>query len=300
MLKPFRLGASGSCFIFTMPEELLLAAYRVSLQDVTKKFDDRQNRLMVEFMRSMMRTVNKMDIDAMECYHSTAWDRDLIADTILENANVEFWSVHAPYGRYINPSSPEEKAREGAVEGYSDAVKAAIRVGAKVVVAHPGINIEYDVPRQDRLNMTIDPLRRVADFAGEHGISLAVEPLPKNEIGSKLDEVLEIIEKIDRPNVGINFDVNHLFPPEEIPALIRKAGSLIRSVHISDQDGVERHWLPFRGTLNWREVLKAFADTGYRGPLMYETHIHDVKTCDEVGKPIVENYRKLIKLAPEF
>ncbi len=100
----------------------------------------------------------------------------------------------------------------------------------------------------------------MADIAGEKGMDIGVEPLPKDEIGSSLDEVFAVIERIDRPNVGINFDVNHLYPPEEIPSLIRRAGPLMMSVHISDQDGQERHWLPFEGTLDWREVIAALVD----------------------------------------
>ena len=145
--------------------------------------------------------------------------------------------------------------------------------------------------------ISAETLKKVADMAGESGLKIAVEPLPKDEAGNSLDEVLWIIEKINRPNVGINFDVNHLFPPENIPSLIRKAGELIRSMHISDQDGQERHWLPFEGTLDWQEIIKALTEIGYSGPLIYETHIQNVQTCDEVGRKVVDNYRRLISLA---
>jgi sugar phosphate isomerase/epimerase len=175
-------------------------------------------------------------------------------------------------------------------------VNVAKRLGAKVVVAHPGSNTDYGVPKQTRLEIAADNIRKVAGKAAESGIKIAVEPLPKQEPGNTLDEVLWIIERIDRDNVGINFDVNHLFPPEAIPSLIRKAGNKIFSVHISDQDGNERHWLPFMGALDWKEVLSALKETGYQGPLIYETHIRDVKTCEEVGRAVVENYKCLSKL----
>ncbi len=98
--------------------------------------------------------------------------------------------------------------------------------------------------------------------------------------------------------MGVNFDVNHLFPPEAIPGMIRKAGSRILNVHVSDQDGIERHWLPFAGTMDWAEVLKALTDAGYTGPLIYETHIRDASNCMEAGRIIVDNYHRLIELAP--
>jgi len=281
-----------------MPQELLAGAYRASVAGTLVKFDDHLNDLMVEFMRDMMHALNTLDIAAFECYHSLAWDRDRILDVALENPNVEFWSAHAPYGLHCDPSSPVEAAREGAVAGFIDTVEVAARLGARIVITHPGIDYECDLPRETRIRWVVDVLRRAADTAGERGISLAVEPLPKREIGSTLDELLDVVDTVNRPNVGVNFDVNHLYPPEAIPGMIRKVGSRLLSVHVSDQDGIERHWLPFQGTMDWAEVLRALTDIGYTGPLIYEAHIHDVSNCEEAGRIIVNNYQRLIRLAP--
>jgi sugar phosphate isomerase/epimerase len=299
LYKPFRLGVSGSCFVYAMSEELRQAAHWNAVANHPVRLDDRQNRMMADFMRDLMSTLNTMDIDAMECYHSTTWDKDQILDVLLDQPQVEFWSVHAPFGRYLDPASPEREAREAAIAAYKDAVDVASRIGARVVVAHPGSNAQYDMPKLERLKLSVDSIADVAELAGRLGISVAVEPLPKQEPGNSLDEVLWIIDKIALPNVGVNFDVNHLFPPEDIPGLIRKAGDRILSVHVSDQDGQERLWLPFMGTLDWAEVLTALVDTGYRGPLMYETHVQEVSSCQEVGRRIVENYRRLALLLPD-
>lgn len=298
MERPLRLGVSGSCFIWVMPRELLAGAYQASVDGTLVKFDERLNEMMVEFMRELMHALNTLDIDAFECYHSLAWDRDRVLEVALESPNVEFWSAHAPYGLYCDPSSPIERAREGALAGALDTIEVARRLGANVVVVHPGISVEYDAPRTTRIGWVADVLRQAADAAAEHRLRVAVEPMPRDEIGNTLDEVLDIIDLIDRPNVGVNFDVNHLFPPEAIPGMIRRAGSRILNVHISDQDGTERHWLPFMGTMDWAEVLKALIEVGYSGPLVYETHIHDARTCLDAGKIIVDNYRRLIQFAP--
>lgn len=281
-----------------MPKDLLKSAYSASAEGVVRKFDDQLNAKTVAFMRELMHAVNTLDIEAFECYHSMAWDRDKILEVLLEDPHVEFWSVHAPYGAHCDPSSPLEDSRAGALAALFDAIEVVASLKAKVVVAHPSANVDFDFPRDTRVGFAVDIFKEAADRAGEHGIGIAIEPLPKNEIGNSLDEVLRIVEKVDRPNVGVNFDVNHLFPPEAIPSLIRRAGSKILSVHISDQDGVERHWLPFEGKMDWREVLKALTDVGYTGPLIYETHIRDARDCDEAGRIMVDNYSRLIQLAP--
>jgi sugar phosphate isomerase/epimerase len=282
-----------------MPEDILNAAYANSIGNRPVKLDEHQNQVMAGFMRDLMRVVNDSpEIDSLECYHSASWDNDLILSVVQDRPRVEFWSVHAPYGRFIDPSSPDEERRHGALTAYSDAICMASKLGAKVVVAHPGANVEYAATKRERLKLAAEAFKEIADQAGGSGITVAIEPLPKQEPGNCLDEVLWLIERIDRPNVGINFDVNHLFPPESVPDLIRTAGALIKSVHISDQDGVERHWLPFSGSLEWSEVLSALVETGYRGPLIYETHVAEARTCKDVGRIVVENYRRLIALAP--
>lgn len=303
LLHPLRLGISGSSFIFVMPQELRVAAYVTPVKGTPAKFDERLNAMMLEFTSEMMRAVNAVaECDtgcALECYYSSSWDTEAVLRAVFESEpKVEFWSVHGPYGLNFDISSPSDAVRENAVKAYFEAIDIAAKLGAKIVVAHSGANEPYDLPKAQRLDLSVDPFRRVADFAGERGIQIAMEPLPKSEVGCKLEDVLEIIDKAGRPNIGVNFDVNHQFPAEAIPGMIRQAGSKILSMHISDQDGVERHWLPFKGTLDWQEILKVLVEIGYSGPLIYETHIHDVETCDEAAEMIVENYRRLIKLAP--
>jgi len=285
-----------------MADELRIAAYVTPVRGVPAKLGERLNRTMLQFTREMMRTVNRVAEGdtgcALECYYSSSWDSEAVLDIVLEDPKVEFWSVHGPYGLHFDLSSPSESVRENGVAAYLDVIRIAARLGARTVVAHPGANEDYDLPKAERLGLSIEPFRRIVDFAAGNSIRIAIEPLPKKEVGSRLEEVLEIVERIDRPNVGVNFDVNHVYPPEAMPDMIRQAGARILSVHVSDQDGIERHWLPFKGTLDWEKILAALMEVGYSGPLVYETHIHDVETCDQVGEAIVKNYRRLIELAP--
>lgn len=288
-----KLGISGSSFARIMPRELLQAAYLDGREGRIRKFDDRQNRMMADFMRELMAAVNDSCIQSMECYHSLAWDNDQIIQVLLDNPRVEFWSVHAPYGRYANPSSPVEEERRGALDAMLDAIDVAGKLGASVVVVHPGVDILYDCPRERMLMYSAETIREAAAVAAARGIVLGVEPLPKREIGNSLDEVLELVSIIDQPNVGITFDTNHVFPPHKVPELLRMAGNRVVNVHASDQDGSERHWLPFEGQLDWQAVIQALSEIGYSGPLIYETHLKGVSSCREVVEKVVENYNRM-------
>lgn len=298
MNKAMRHALSTSAFIYVMSKELVEKVFVTPGKTVSITCDDRINSLMEDFLKELVQAINTYPIEAVECYFSMALDRHRMTDALLPITK-EFWSVHGPYGKYYDTSSPEPESRAGAIRGCSEAILLAESLGAKVVVIHPGHSTVYDVPRQLRIDCSIDSIKQIADFAGEHGTRLAVEPLPNDEIGCRIDEVIDIIDKVNRPNVGVNFDTNHLFPASAIPSLIRKVKGLITSVHISDQDDIERHWLPFQGKLDWKEVLQAFSDAGYNGPLVYETHIRDAKDPNEVASIVSANYKELSKLIPE-
>lgn len=279
-----------------MPKEVVVAMSSFVKTGAPCRLDEHLNRMMVDFTRDMMNAINSSEIGTMECYHSTIWNIDQVMEPILDHPNVEFWSVHAPYGRQYDPSSPNPDIREAAVRAYCEAVDIAKRLGAKVVVAHPGAQAEYDTPRHERLKLIPDTMTRIADYAAEFDIRIAIEPLPNQEPGNSVEEVLWVLDQMNRPNAGVNFDVNHLFPAVAIPDLIRKAGNRILSTHISDQDDTERHWLPFEGKLDWGAVIEALAQSGYDGPLIYETHVKNAGSCDEIAAIIVDNYHKLLKL----
>lgn len=50
-------------------------------------------------------------------------------------------------------------------------------------------------------------------------------------------------------------------------------GSRLKATHIQDNDGVsDQHILPYQGTINWNEVVRALKSIGYEGDFTYETH----------------------------
>lgn len=208
--KRFRLGVSTSAFLYAMPRELAQLSVVAAQRGRASMFDARQNGMMQSFMRELMAAINSSSIASMECYHSLSWEKEPVIEILLDNPRVELWSVHAPYGRWFNPSSPEQESRNGALAACMDAVYVATCIGARVLVVHPGADIPYDEPRDVRLKYAVEVLRQVADAASERNIKVAVEPMPLSEIGNTLEEIFAVIEGINRPNVGINLSLIHI------------------------------------------------------------------------------------------
>lgn len=298
MNTPLRLAMSTSALIYTMDRSMLEAAFGLQSKGPVQPVSREINNMMCDFLLDVAASVNKYPVDALELYFSPTLDRVQLAEAIRPILQKEVWSVHGPYGKYLDTSSPDPIAKECTVKGYREAILFAKDLDAKVVVVHPGHKTWHDVSRDIRMNCSIEAIRKIADIAGEHNITLAVEPMPNDEIGCSMDEVLHIVEQVNSPVVGINFDTNHLYPATSIPSYIRMADGLIKSIHISDQEDAERHWLPFMGNLDWQAVLDALVLGGYSGPLVYETHIRDAVNTEDAVDAVCRNYEKLALLIP--
>lgn len=290
---PLRLGVSGSSFWRLIPAGLLEAASR------GKKFDDEQNLLMCEYMAEMMAAVRNSRIKSMECYHMLAWDSERVWQTMKEALGgyqgVEFWSVHAPYGPLYDPSSSDPEIRRAAVDACAQTLRMIDMVGAGVMIVHPGANVDEQVSRKERLGLSAETLSEIAEMADAKGVRVAVEPLPKQEVGNTMAELMAILRAAEHPNLGICLDTNHLFPSSQLPAAIRSVGDKLISVHVSDHDGSgERHWMPYMGIIDWKAIVNALKEIHYSGPLIYETHGFDPPGRHrEIVEMIEDNYERL-------
>lgn len=112
-------------------------------------------------------------------------------------------------------------------------------------------------------------LRRFSIEAGERGLEFGVEVIT----GALLDyrELSEIREKYSLSNFGLNLDTGHanLIMHEEItliPSLLPVYGT-----HIKDNDGKKSDELkPGDGNIDWKALISALEDNGYRGSYDFE------------------------------
>ena len=295
MSKTIHLGLSTSAFRTVMGIDLFLRAHPSSVSQCPVAVNEADEAALERFARDVAAAMNEQPvIEYSELYHSLCWDNDKIIRICSEEAKYKFWSVHAVYGNYGDPSSPIKEIRDLALKGYKAAADTARALGAKIIVIHPGAEAEYDMPRKERSNLAVSTIGKAAEYAATYDLMIGIEPLPPElDIGSSLEETARIVDLIGGGPVGINFDVNHLFPAKDIPNLIREAGSMIKSFHLSDQDDSERHWMPGKGKLDWKAIFDAMGDIGYDNPVIYESHDPDCPTYSENTKAVADNFVSL-------
>ncbi len=193
-------------------------------------------------------------------------------------------------------SHGDKARRAAAVENWKKAVDIGAELGAPIinmVASHPfamrdGAEIprittkplvqKYatrDVPRGvdwDRnYKDYVDTLRGCADLCGKAGVRISVEPHPGRYIANH-DGALRLLEHVDHPALGINFDPSHTFPAGDFPNIsVYRLGTRIIHIHCSDNDGVTNvHWRPGMGKIDWRAMFQALKDVGYDGTVSIE------------------------------
>ena len=192
-------------------------------------------------------------------------------EEIISNArrhNVEVWSIHIPYGDDWDPSNMNLETRNETIRKVRKVLLMANRWGVHTAVFHPSYEPILAEEREKRLKICQQTLGMIVQGTEELDVSLAIECLPRTCLGNCADEIEYLLE--GSKNLTVCCDVNHLFK-ESPEQFIRQIGSRIRTIHISDHDGLdERHWMPGDGVLQWKETLDTLLEIDYRGAFMYE------------------------------
>jgi hydroxypyruvate isomerase len=110
-------------------------------------------------------------------------------------------------------------------------------------------------------------LQWVADEAAAFGARIMIEPLNNRDMPgyvlSTLAQAAEVLGEVNRPNVGLQFDLYHSqIMGGDLTHRLRQFAPLIRHVQIA---GAPLRNEPDRGEVNLRQVMRVLAETGYDG-----------------------------------
>lgn len=150
------------------------------------------------------------------------------------------------------------------------AIAAAIKCPYVVVV--PGKLPPELTSSSDVIEESVRVLRELASIAERHGIALAFEFLGQKDCSvQKLDLADEIVEKVNRRNIGLVIDAFHFYAGgSTIEMIDRLDPKRLFIFHIDDAEKMPREQLtdahrllPGLGILPLKEIIRAFRRIGY-------------------------------------
>ena len=129
------------------------------------------------------------------------------------------------------------------------------------------------------LDDTVGLLAAAADYGAARNIDVWIEVHPFT-LGTRLEFLVELCDRIGRSNFGIVYDACHFAVglPDGYIEAIDRLGDRIKMVHFSDSDqrSSELHFPPGRGCLDLEGILEALRRIDFAGPWMLDLYLYPV------------------------
>ncbi len=173
-----------------------------------------------------------------------------------------------------------DAATVAATQDYLRAcIDAAAAVGARAVAGplYTPVGKTWRMDAAERtatIDRLIAGLRPLADYAGERGVTLALEPLNRFETSfvNTAEQAVEIVDRVDSPALGILLDTFHMnIEEKDQAAAIRRVGDRLAHFHACGCD----RGTPGADQIAWPAIAAALAETGYDGAVVIESFTPD-------------------------
>lgn len=187
--------------------------------------------------------------------------------TLLEENNLEPYSINSIEHITFRSHDDYEKIK-AECEEFS---RIAREIGCPYVVVVPG-KLPENAAREEILNESVRVLNELGDIAEKHHVGLAFEFLGQTDCSVQtLDFCREIVEKVNRKNIGLVIDTFHFYAGnssfEAIETLDPKKLFIF---HINDAENLPKEKLtdahrlyPGLGILPIKEIKERFDKIGY-------------------------------------
>ena len=169
-----------------------------------------------------------------------------------------------------------------AVERIKRSIEFSALLGAENVVVHPIQDDKFATRADYIFEKNMNFFGKFVPVAEEYGINIAIENMvmvgadgihKRDGVCADPAEFKKYIDSLGSKNVTGCLDFGHTaLAGREPQDMLRAMGSkYITSTHIHDNDFIaDSHQLPCTLKMNWDEICKAMAETGYNGDFTLE------------------------------
>jgi L-ribulose-5-phosphate 3-epimerase len=192
-------------------------------------------------------------------------------------------------------NSPDPSVREQGCGAIAKALTFAQHLDCGALLLVPGrvgVGPKFEVGYETTWQRFSTELKKLAPLAESAHVLLTMENVSNRFLVSPL-EMRAFIDQFDSPWVQAHFDTGNVmyfgYPQDWILTL----GKRIRRVHVKDrkvtpQAEAARPSRLLEGDVNWKEVMRALVEVGYRGPVSpeIERDPSDPSQLDSVSKAL--------------
>jgi sugar phosphate isomerase/epimerase len=177
-------------------------------------------------------------------------------------------------------------------------------IGAKYVNMGPGIEVERNFKTNGAWTETAEIFSELADYAASRKVLVAIEPEPMIPLSSTrpllstYKEVKRMLNELASDNIGVILDIAHVHVAKEnFSEVVNDLSGNIVVVHVSDiVDDRHYHFIPGKGDINFKAVLKVLHKSGFEDFLSVEVYPY----FNEPKRAALESIRFLTNLLYEI
>lgn len=145
------------------------------------------------------------------------------------------------------------------LECYLECIKDCAEFEIPTMVVH--LPEEEYIPNK----LAMDRINKIAEKAEQYGINVAME-----NVGNK-SNLIFVLDRVKSERVGFCYDCCHHQNYCKDTDLLSMYGDRLMALHLHDNGGERhQHQLPFDGSIEWDNIMKDIAKTGYEGPTSLE------------------------------
>src|SRR5262245_54361927 len=229
--------------------------------------------------------------------------RDALAKNNLAISNINAFMMHAindSRQKYWHPSwiEPDPHYRQVRIDHTKRALTLARELGAPCITTEPGGPVEKGASWSAALQLFVEGLKPVLEHAEKEGVLLLVEPEPDLLI-ERADQFLELMQHLDSPAVGLNFDIGHFYCVGDDPAAtVPRLARYTRHYHLEDiaATRVHHHLIPGEGAIDFAAVFQAIRAIDYNGWVTIELYPY-VDDLDAAARLAFERVNAILAAA---
>lgn len=193
------------------------------------------------------------------------------AMNIFDCYGLKVHQTHAPFNRYGRYNGIHTLCLDRCAE-------ATAFMGAKYMVVH-GDEFDFDTltfSAEAALEYNHNLFLPYVESGKKNGFKVAFETvfedLDRRRYTSDADELMDLLTSFEKGDVACCWDSGHAHVSfkKKAPEIIKRFGSLIECTHIHDNAGNDSHQIPMTGDIDWKSVMGAFKEVGYRGIISVE------------------------------
>ena len=229
--------------------------------------------------KSLLTQIKGWGFDGVEFHVNAFADKDAREyRKICDDLGLKSTSTIAFDANQFDPVSEDPVKRQNAIDEIKRSVDKTLILGGDIIVGplFQGLpQFSGTAPTQKEWKWAVETMRKGAEYAGEAGIRLALEPLNRFEmyIVNTLTDGHRFVKDVNLENVGLLADTFHSNIEEKnVVESWNKVYDKIFHVHISEND----RGVPGTGHAIPKELFKFLKEKNYEGWLTIEAFNNNV------------------------